>query len=102
MNFKAILNNFWVESTLNSYSIILFSNNKLLAFILMFVTFMTPQIGLVGLGFILFFHLLLVRLGYSKLEIRSGVLGFNAVLVGLSIAYSYEINKFLLTLSLTN
>ena len=98
MNFKAILNNFWVESTLNSYSIILFSNNKLLAFILMFVTFMTPQIGLVGLGFILFFHLLLVRLGYSKLEIRSGVLGFNAVLVGLSIAYSYEINKFFIGL----
>jgi murein DD-endopeptidase MepM/ murein hydrolase activator NlpD/urea transporter len=98
MNFKAILNNFWVESTLNSYSIILFSNNKLLAFILMFVTFMTPQIGLVGLGFILFFHLLLVRLGYNKLEIRSGVLGFNAVLVGLSIAYSYEINKFFIGL----
>ncbi len=64
----------------------------------MFVTFMTPQIGLVGLGFILFFHLLLVRLGYSKLEIRSGVLGFNAVLVGLSIAYSYEINKFFIGL----
>ena len=98
MQLKSILTSFWVESTLNSYSIILFSNNKMLAFLLMFVTFMTPKIGLIGLGFVFFFHLLLVRLGYSKTEIRSGVLGFNALLVGLSIAYSYEINKFFIGL----
>lgn len=98
MKIKSILTNFWVESTLNSYSIILFSNNKILAFILLFVTFMTPEIGLIGLGFILCFHFLLVRLGYNKVEIRSGVLGFNAVLVGLSIAYSYEINTYFIGL----
>lgn len=98
MKLKSILTSFWVESTLNSYSIILFSNNKILAFLLLFVTFMTPKIGLIGLGFVLFFHFLLVQLGYSKTEIRSGILGFNAVFVGLSIAYSYEINKFFIGL----
>jgi len=98
MKLKSILTSFWVESTLNSYSIILFSNNKILAFLLMFVTFMTPKIGLIGLGFVLFFHFLLEKLGYDKTEIKSGVLGFNALLVGLSIAYSYEINKFFIGL----
>lgn len=98
MKIKSILTNFWVESTLNSYSIILFSNNKILAFILLFVTFLTPEIGATGLAFILCFHLLLVTLGYNKEEIRSGVLGFNAVLVGLSIAYSYEMNRYFIGL----
>lgn len=98
MKFKSILTNFWVESTLNSYSIILFSNNKILAFLLMFVTFMTPKIGLIGLAFLLCFHFLLGKLGYNKTEIKSGILGFNALLVGLSLAYSYEINKFFIGL----
>lgn len=98
MKLKPILNSFWVESTLNSYSIILFSNNKILAFLLLFVTFMTPKIGLIGLGFLLSFHLLLVILGYNKKDIQSGVLGFNALLVGLSLAYSYEINSYFIGL----
>lgn len=65
---------------------------------LLLVTFMTPKIGLIGLSFVLIFHILLVTLGYSKTEIKSGILGFNAVFVGLSIAYSYEINKFFIGL----
>ena len=100
MNLKSILSNFWVESTLNSYSIILFSDNKILAFIVLLVTFFTPQIGLIGLLFLLFYHLILVALGYSKTDIRSGVLGFNSVLVGLSIAYSYQMNQYFIGLFL--
>jgi len=100
MKLKSILTTFWVESILNSYSIILFSNNKLLALIILFVTFMTPKIGLIGLSFLVCFYFLLERLGYNKLEIRSGVLGFNALLVGLSIAYSYEINTYFVGLFL--
>jgi urea transporter/murein DD-endopeptidase MepM/ murein hydrolase activator NlpD len=91
---KSIASNFWVESTLNSYSIILFSNNKILALLLLFITFMTPKIGLVGLCFVLCFHIILAKLGYDKKLIKSGLLGFNAVLTGISIAYSYEINKY--------
>ena len=66
--------------------------------LLLLVTFMTPKIGLIGLLFLLCFHLLLVILGFSKVEIKSGVLGFNALLVGLSIAYSYEINPYFIGL----
>lgn len=98
MNIKSILTNFWVESTLNSYSIILFSNNKILAFLLLFVTFMTPKVGLVGLFFLICFHSLLYVLGYNKTDIKSGILGFNALLVGLFIAYSYEINPYFIGL----
>lgn len=98
MKLKSILTNFWIESTLNSYSIIFFSNNKILALLLLLVTFMTLKIGLVGLLLLLFFHFLLVKLGYNKNEIRSGTIGFNALLVGLSIAYSYEINNYFIGL----
>lgn len=98
MKLKSILTNFWVESTLNSYSIILFSDKKILSFLLLFVTFMTPKIGLIGLIFVILFHILLRVLGYNKLEIRSGLLGFNALLVGLSIAYSYELNNYFIGL----
>ena len=91
---KSVLNNFWVESTLNSYSIILFSHTKILALLLLFVTFMSPKIGFCGLAFVLCFHFLLVRLGYDKTQIRSGLLGFNSLLIGLSIAYSYEMNAY--------
>lgn len=98
MKLKSVLSNFWVESILNSYSIILFSNNKISALLLLFVTFMTPHIGLSGLLFLVTFHFSLYKLGYNKLEIKSGLLGFNALLVGLSIAYSYEINKFFIAL----
>ena len=59
---------------------------------------MTPKIGLIGLSFVVCFHFLLVLLGYNKVEIRSGVLGFNALLVGLSIAYSYEMNPYFIGL----
>lgn len=58
----------------------------------MLVTFMTPKIGLAGFCFILCFHFLLLKLGYDKFEIKSGLLGFNALLVGLSMTYSYTIN----------
>lgn len=100
MQSKSILTNFWVESTLNSYSIILFSNNKMLALLLLFVSFLTPQIGAIGLAFLFCFHFLLLQLGYDKTQIRSGLLGFNAVLVGLSIAYSYEVNSYFIGLFL--
>jgi urea transporter/murein DD-endopeptidase MepM/ murein hydrolase activator NlpD len=100
MKLKSVLSNFWVESTLNSYSIILFSNNKLLAVILMLVTFMTPKIGLTGLFLLLSLHFLLVQLGYNKQQIQSGLLGFNALLIGLSIAYIFEINVYFIGLFL--
>lgn len=98
MKIKSVLDNFWIDSTLNSYSIILFSNNKILASILILVTFMTPKVGLIGLLFLLCFHSLLLLLGFHKEEIKSGVLGFNALLVGLSIAYSYEVTKYFIGL----
>lgn len=66
--------------------------------LLLLVTFMTPKIGIIGLLFVLCFHFILLKLGYDKTLIKSGLLGFNALLVGLSIAYSYEINSYFIGL----
>lgn len=69
-----------------------------MALLLLFITFMTPKIGLVGLSFVLCFHFILSKIGFDKNLIKSGLLGFNALLTGICIAYSYEINKFFFAL----
>lgn len=69
-----------------------------MALLLLFITLMTPKIGLTGLSFVLCFHFILTKLGYDKHLIKSGLLGFNAVLIGICIAYRYEINKFFFAL----
>lgn len=97
-NSKAIASNFWVESTLNSYSIILYSDSKLLALLLILVTCMTPKIGIIGLAFIIIFNAFLRLLGYHQETIRSGLLGFNALLVGLALAYGFELNTYFIGL----
>lgn len=89
-----ILSNFWVESTLHSYSIIFFSQDKILAALLLLVTFFSPFIGITGLLSVIFTHLFLAMIGVDKLQMREGLLGFNSLLVGLSIAYTYQLNAY--------
>lgn len=89
-----ILSNFWVESTLHSYSIIFFSQDKILAALLLLVTFFSPFIGITGLLSVIFTHIFLVMIGVDKLQMREGLLGFNSLLVGLSIAYTYQFSVY--------
>lgn len=91
---EKILSNFWIESTLHSYSIIFFSQNKILAGILLLVTFFSPFIGAVGILSIITVHAFLVNIGVDKTQMIEGLLGFNALLVGLSIAYTYQLNGY--------
>lgn len=90
--------NYWVESTLNTYSIVWFSDRKWLGLLLLLVSCMTPKIGIIGLLFVLVFNGLLTALGYHRELIRSGLLGFNALLVGMGLAYSYNVNAYFIGL----
>lgn len=97
---KGIEKSLWVESTLNSYSQIFFSLNKVFACILLVVTFFEPVLGLFGLCAVLLINGMAILFGFLESEVREGIFGFNALLFGLAMGYYYEPNREFLLLFL--
>lgn len=89
---------FIVEAILNSYSQIFFSENKLLAAILIIVSFINWWTGLNGLLAVLTAVILAEVFGYSPETTRKGFFSFNALLVGLGVGtyFSPGIEAFFL------
>ncbi|HEY5510180.1 MAG TPA: urea transporter [Prolixibacteraceae bacterium] len=77
-------------STLNSYSIVLFLDNKLLAFGILIVTFFNFYAGLSGLLATLTAVLIANSMGFDKLQLRKGLYSFNALLLGLGMGTFFE------------
>ncbi|MDX2189993.1 MAG: urea transporter [Bacteroidota bacterium] len=98
---KELKANFWLQSLLNSYSLIFFSLNNVLAVVIMIVTFFSPSIGICGLVSVLVVNFIAFFLGYNHEEIRTGTFGFNALLFGLSMGYDYAFNFPFVLLFLT-
>lgn len=73
----------------NSYATILFSDSALLGLLLLIVTFVSPIVGLSGLiGLIT--ALLLSRIaGFEPSDSKSGVCGFNSLILSMAFAYYY-------------
>lgn len=78
-----------LESTLNSYSQVFFSLNKWVAAAILVVTFFDPRLGLYGLSSVVAVNLLALLFGFAHTEIREGIFGFNALLFGLAMGYTY-------------
>jgi urea transporter len=81
-----------LKAVLNSYSILFFSNNKVLAIILLTVSFFNPIAGLMGLLSVLTAIFICNSIGYDKEQIQSGLFSFNALLVGIGIGTFYQVN----------
>jgi urea transporter len=79
-----------LESTLNSYSQVFFSTSKLLAVLLLIISFFDFGAGLGGLIAVLIANILAWLLGYNKYFFVSGLYGFNALLVGLGVGLIYQ------------
>ncbi len=73
------------SSVLNSYSQIFFSNNKILASILLVVSFLDVWLGVAGLVSVLIANLLAYIMGYDRKIIEQGIYGFNPLLAGLAV-----------------
>jgi urea transporter/murein DD-endopeptidase MepM/ murein hydrolase activator NlpD len=80
----------FLRSTLNSYSAIYFSENKLFAIILLGVTFFSPYAGLSGLIAVVAANLLAYLMGYNEFTITRGYYGFNSLLVGLGLGITFD------------
>ncbi len=106
---------FWHDATLLSYAQILFTKHRLTGWIALGVTFLEPKIGLAGLCATLASNALALLFKFNRDTVRTGHYGFNALLVGLALAYRYDLTgslfililagsllTLLLTVSLTN
>jgi len=79
----------FVISIPNSYSIILFSDSTLLGLMLLAVSFFSPMLGLTGLLGLLTAMALGRIAGFEPWESRSGILGFNSLILSLAVGYYY-------------
>jgi urea transporter/murein DD-endopeptidase MepM/ murein hydrolase activator NlpD len=84
---------YWVNSILNSYGQIFYSMNKVLSALVLIATFFSPNLGLSGLCAIVFTNVVGHVIGINRKLIEEGLYGFNSLLLGLFLAYQYEINS---------
>ncbi|HRP59174.1 MAG TPA: urea transporter, partial [Vicingus sp.] len=86
------------EGLLNSFSQIYFSNGKLLAIILILVTFFDVGGGLAGVLAVLVTQLTALLFNFDHKNIREGTYSYNAAMVGVAIGIFYQFNLSLLVL----
>jgi urea transporter/murein DD-endopeptidase MepM/ murein hydrolase activator NlpD len=79
-----------LHSILNSYSQVFFSTSKTLAVFLVVISFFDYGAGIGGLVAVLIANALAWGLGYNSYYLRSGLYGFNALLVGLGVGLYYQ------------
>ncbi|MCX6309040.1 MAG: urea transporter, partial [Bacteroidia bacterium] len=79
-----------LSAVLNSYSVVFFLNNRILSVVLLLVSFLNFWAGLSGLLAVLFTVALSHLMGLDKLQLKNGVLTFNALLTGLAMGTFFE------------
>ncbi|MBI5682648.1 MAG: urea transporter [Deltaproteobacteria bacterium] len=76
---------FFIDTVLYSYSQILFAKNRFVGLFILSSTFVHPSIAVNALLSCIFANSFALGLGINRLEIRAGLYGFNAVLLGMSM-----------------
>lgn len=92
----------YIKAILNSYSILFFSQNRILGLILLMVSFFYPVSGFAGLGCVLFSLLVgrLLEFGFDDLLMSK--YSFNSLLLGIAFGTFYHVNlMFILWLTVT-
>lgn len=79
-----------LPAVLNSYSVVFFFNNKILAFVLMAVTFFNFFAGLSGLIAVITVILIANQMGFDKTLLKQGIYSFNALLTGIGLGTFFE------------
>lgn len=87
-----------LPATLNSYSVVFFFNNKLLACILMLVSFFNFFAGLSGLVAVLIAVLIANSMNLDKIQIKRGLFSFNALLTGIGMGTFFDPSLVFFTL----
>ncbi|MCK4408067.1 MAG: urea transporter [Bacteroidales bacterium] len=80
----------FINSILNSYSQVFFSNNSKFAVILIIVSFFDLFAGISGLIAVIVSNTVAYLVGFNRFNIKSGYYGFNSLLVGLGLGVFYQ------------
>lgn len=99
--FDNIKLNYWIQCILNSYSLMFFSLNNVLALIILLVTFFSPAIGICGFAAIVLVNVSAFFIGFNRDEIHKGIFGFNALFLGLAMGYEFSFNSTFIVLFIT-
>ncbi|ACF14354.1 conserved hypothetical protein [Chloroherpeton thalassium ATCC 35110] len=88
----------FLQAVLNSYSQIFFSTHRAFALMILLVTFFDFYTGLFGLLSVLTAAIAGKILGFNRLVLKNGLLGFNSLLVGLGLGAYYAPSVYLLVI----
>jgi len=91
---------FHFDSLMNSYAQVFFSQNKILALLIVIVTFLKPTIGLIGITSVLLANIIVYYLGYQLKTIREGMYGFNVLLLVVALSNLFALNGAFIVLVL--
>ena len=84
--------NLHLKATYNSYGQIFFSMQTWLAVTILIVSMLDVRVGFGGLVAVMITNLLSHLLGFSKEKIATGVYGFNAVFLVMSLMFKFFLN----------
>jgi urea transporter/murein DD-endopeptidase MepM/ murein hydrolase activator NlpD len=80
------------DGLMNSYAMIFFSKDRMLAVLVLVASFIEPDIGLWGLLAVLVSNIMARLLAFPDALIREGIYGMNGLLVVCGMAASFEVN----------
>ncbi len=78
------------KGIVNSYGQVFFSKNRILAAILLVVSFFDVYAGMAGVLAVVFTNSFAIAIGLNKQKVSEGLYGFNSLLVGLGVGIYYQ------------
>jgi len=82
----------FIKTIINSYSVLFFSQNRVLGVILLLVSFFNPVSGFAGLGCVIFSLLITKPLKQNSEDHRIGTYNFNSLLLGIAFGAFFQVN----------
>jgi len=81
-----------LNGIIHSYAQIFFSQHTAYGVLLLLLSMLDIRLGAGGLVAVVLTNLLAHLLGFSKAKIDSGLYGFNAIFIGISMVYKFHLN----------
>ncbi|HEX8023387.1 urea transporter, partial [Mucilaginibacter sp.] len=81
-----------IKPLINSYSVLFFSQNRVLGIILLLVSFFNPVSGFAGLACVVFSLLITKLLKQDGEHYRAGIYSFNSLLLGIAFGAFFQVN----------
>lgn len=86
----------FIKSVVSSYSVLFFSQNRILGTILLLVSFFNPVSGFAGLGCVVFSLIVCRLLKFNGDNLQLGIYSFNCLLLGIAFGAFYSVTPVFL------